>query len=55
MVKKMEKKSEKKSQLAVKDQAIAVPEIKNLRRKTEAKEVAGRHKNDGQMAHKGAR
>jgi len=32
-----------------------VPEVKNERQKAEQNEVAGRHKNDGQMGHKGAR
>jgi hypothetical protein len=30
-------------------------EIRNLKEKSEQNEVAGRHKNDGQMGHKGAR
>lgn len=32
-----------------------LPEVKNLKVKEEEKEVAGRHKNDGQSGHKGAR
>ena len=31
------------------------PNAKNERQKAEEKEVAGRHKNDGQKDHKGAR
>jgi len=31
------------------------PDIKNEKEKVEQNEVAGRHKNDGQMGHKGAR
>lgn len=30
-------------------------EVKNLKEKAEQNEVAGRHKNDGQLGHKGAR
>jgi hypothetical protein len=30
-------------------------EVKNEKEKAEQSEVAGRHKNDGQMGHKGAR
>jgi len=33
----------------------SAPEVKNERQKAEQDEVAGRHKNDGQMGHKGAR
>jgi hypothetical protein len=33
----------------------APSEVKNLREKAEQNEVAGRHKNDGQIGHKGAR
>ncbi len=33
----------------------ALPELKNLKIKEEEKEDAGRHKNDGQHGHKGAR
>jgi len=31
------------------------PDVKNEKEKAEQKEIAGRHKNDGQMGHKGAR
>jgi hypothetical protein len=34
---------------------IAKSDIKNAKEIAEQKEVAGRHKNDGQMGHKGAR
>jgi len=32
-----------------------VPDVKNIQKKEEQKEVAGRHKNNGQIDHKGAR
>jgi hypothetical protein len=32
-----------------------LPEVKDAKQTAEASEVAGRHKNDGQMGHKGAR
>jgi len=31
------------------------PDVKKRQQQAEQKEVAGRHKNDGQMGHKGAR
>ena len=35
--------------------STAPSEVKNLKEQAEQAEVAGRHKNDGQMGHKGAR
>jgi len=34
---------------------ISKSDVKNEKQKAEQNEVAGRHKNDGQMGHKGAR
>jgi hypothetical protein len=51
----VKRKNEKKPRSVIANQSIPLPEVKNLKRKAEANEVAGQHKNDGQMGHKGAR
>jgi hypothetical protein len=51
----MKKKSTPTQKPAASKQSTQSAEVKNAKEKAEPLEVAGRHKNDGQMAHKGAR
>ncbi|MET3108932.1 hypothetical protein AAKU67_003711 [Oxalobacteraceae bacterium GrIS 2.11] len=51
----MKKKTDKQHEAAHVAPSTAPADVKNLKEKAEQNEVAGRHKNDGQIGHKGAR
>ena len=51
----MSKQTENRQQKSDKTPVSPLTDAEKLRQKEEQKEVAGRHKNDGQKGHKGAR
>jgi hypothetical protein len=51
----MNKQTKDQQQSPAKNRPLPMEEADQQRQKAETKEVAGRHKNDGQKDHKGAR
>jgi hypothetical protein len=51
----MKKKNDGQQKAVSTTPSSAPSAVKNLKEKAEQSEVAGRHKNDGQIGHKGAR